>query len=142
MISRRKKCLMIVVAILLVVFLVCSLLNPYLWKLTSGTINNRQFDLIAQEHNDFVGMNITDVLKLITKNGKYYIFSQESICMRLTYDEIITRYPEMELIFPREKLYCVAVCSSMSPEEIYPRGFFVNRDGIVIEPYIALSIYW
>lgn len=136
------KTLLILICVFIVVIFAVLFTDMYpCWKLFSKTINNKQFDSIAQENSDFVGMNIEDVLSLVTKNNECYVFSQTSICMGMTYKDIITIWPEMELAPPRYKLYCVAVCSSMASEEIYPRGFFINKDDIVIEPYILLSIY-
>lgn len=144
--TRKAKCylratiIIICIAVISIVALLAT--TPRHWKLFSQTINNNQLALLAQENNNFVGMYIEDVLELITKDNKCYIFTQESICMGKSYEEVIAHYPEMELTPPRNKLYCVAVCSSMAKEEIYPRGFFVNAAGIVTEPHIPLSIYW
>lgn len=112
------------------------------WKLFSQTINTKQFEAVSQDHDSFVGMKIADVLRLVTKDDQCFVLTRNSICMGMSYGEIVELHPEMELISPRDQLYCVAVNSAMSPEETYPQGFFVDREGIVIEPPIAVSIYW
>ena len=112
------------------------------WKLFSQTINTKQFEAVSQGHDAFVGMKITDVLHLVTKDDQCFVFTCNSTCMGMPYEEIIELYPEMTLTSPRDQLYCVAVHSAMSPEETYPQGFFVDQEGIVIEPPIAVSICW
>ena len=112
------------------------------WKLFSQTINTKQFEAISQSHDAFVGMKITDVLRLVTKDWQCFVFTRSSTCMGMPYEEIIALYPEMTLTPPRDQLYCVGVHSAMSPEETYPQGFFVDQEGVVIEPPIAVSIYW
>lgn len=112
------------------------------WKLFSQTINTKQFEAVSQSHDAFVGMKITDVLHLVTKDDQCFVFTCNSTCMGMPYEEIIELYPEMTLTSPRDQLYCVAVHSAMSPEETYPQGFFVDQEGIVIEPPIAVSICW
>ena len=112
------------------------------WKLFSQTINTKQFEAVSQSHDAFVGMKITDVLRLVTKDDQCFVFTRNSTCMGMPYEEIIELYPEMTLTSPRDQLYCVAVHSAMSPEETYPQGFFVDQEGIVIELPIAVSICW
>lgn len=112
------------------------------WKLFSQTTNTKQFEAVSQSHDAFVGMKITDVLHLVTKDDQCFVFTCNSTCMGMPYEEIIELYPEMTLTSPRDQLYCVAVHSAMSPEETYPQGFFVDQEGIVIEPPIAVSICW
>ena len=112
------------------------------WKLFSQTINTKQFEAVSQSHDAFVGMKITDVLHLVTKDDQCFVFTCNSTCMGMPYEEIIELYPEMTLTSPRDQLYCVAVHSAMSPEETYPQGFFVDQEGIVIELPIAVSICW
>ena len=112
------------------------------WKLFSQTINTKQFEAVSQSHDAFVGMKITDVLRLVTKDDQCFVFTRNSTCMGMPYEELIELYPEMTLTPPRDQLYCVAVHSAMFPEETYPQGFFVDQEGIVIEPPIAVSIYW
>ena len=112
------------------------------WKLFSQTISTKQFEAISQSHDAFVGMKITDVLRLVTKDDPCFVFTRSSTCMGMPYEKVVALYPEMTLTPPRDQLYCVAVHSAMSPEETYPQGFFVDQEGIVIEPPIAVSIYW
>ena len=137
-----KRVLTLILLTLITCYAIYAVSTHCGWKIFSQTINIKQFDSIAQSNDDFIGMNIDDALNLVTKNNKCYVFSQESLCMGMSYDEIVAIYPEMELTPPRYKLYCVAVSSSMASEEIYPRGFFVNMENQIIEPPIALSIYW
>ena len=142
--SKRKKYVISILA-LSIAFLIALLMltgQKQYWKLFSQTINVKQFETISQSENEFVGMEISDVLKLVTKNGNCFVFTRNSICMGMSYSEVIRLYPEMSLTPPRDKLYCVAVSSAMSPEEIYPRGFFVDENDVVIEPPITVSIYW
>ena len=112
------------------------------WKLFSQTISTKQFEAISQSHDAFVGMKITDVLRLVAKDDQCFVFARSSTCMGMPYEKVVALYPEMALTPPRDQLYCVAVHSAMSPEETCPQRFFVDQEGIVIEPPIAVSIYW
>ncbi len=114
---------------------------PY-WKIFYNTINTKQFKSLSTDMNGFVGMDINEVLKLVTKDDKCFVFSEDSICMGMTYAEIISYYPEIELVSPRSKLYCIAVVNPRSPEEVFPAGLFVNDNNIVVEPPIDVPLYW
>ena len=141
---RKKKSGYRIAAQLIALFCVAAVWGSrdQHWKLFSQTINTKQFEFISQNHNAFVGMKMADVLRLVTKDDRCFVFTRDSVHMGMSYDEIVALYPEMTLIPPRDQLYCVAVNNAMSPEETYPQGFFVDREGIVIEPPIAVSIYW
>lgn len=141
---RKKKNRYRIAALCIAMFCIAAawVSKNQCWKLFSQTINTKQFEAVSRSHDAFVGMKITDVLRLVTKDDPCFVFTRSSTCMGMPYEEIIALYPEMTLTPPRDQLYCVAVHSAMSPEETYPQGFFVDQEGIVVEPPIAVSIYW
>ncbi len=127
-----KMCIVTVVLILAILIGAC-MVQDTAWKMYLHHIDTRHFFDICARHDNFVGMEVEEVLDLVTKNGYYMIFDQETADLDgHNYDHWVTRYPKIALNdTSRVALYCIPVENSRSREETFLKGFFVDRQGLV-----------
>lgn len=135
---------LLILAIIFVAFKLGLLVQifPQSWKIFSGSIGTAEFAVLDEKYNGFIDMNIDEVLHLISRRERVFIIEPGKKYNYFSYNELIEVYPDWALVGERKKLYCVAIYNSYSPEETFPVGFFVNEDGIVIEPHIPVDIIW
>lgn len=115
------------------------------WKLLPFLpyIDTYHMDTMTSRYNSFDGMDIKDVLRLITKKENYIIFDQQTEYQGRTYDEWIEQYPELTLNRTSKAiLYCIPVVSSHDHEEAYLYGYFVDDKGKVSAGPIDVWFLW
>lgn len=126
-----KAC--IVVAILLLALLIgFCMVQDVAWKLYLHHIDTWHFFDACARHNNFVGMDIEEVLEITTKNDFYLVFDGQTEHLGRNYDQWVADYPRIALNdTSRVALYCIPVENSGSREESFLKGFFVDSEGFV-----------
>lgn len=113
-----------------------------LWKLYLPYIDTAHFYSLSEQYHDFVGMDIDDVLRLVTKNDIYIVFDRETTYQGRTYRDWVTMYPEIALNdTSKTVLYCIPLQNSHSREEAFLAGLFVDHEGRVFAP-VDLPFSW
>lgn len=124
----------IAAAVLILAILVgACMVQDTAWKMYLHHIDTRHFFDSCARHNNFVGMEVEEVLDLVTKNGYYVVFDRETEDLNgRNYDQWVARHPEIALDdTSRAVLYCIPVENSRSREETFLKGFFVDSQGRV-----------
>lgn len=127
-----NMCIM-VAALLLAVMVGICVVQDVTWKMYLHHIDTRNFFDICARHNNFAGMEIGEVLELVTKNDYYVVFDEQTEDLNgCNYDQWVARYPKIALNdTSKVALYCIPVENSRSREETFFKGFFVDSLGFV-----------
>lgn len=123
----------VVAAVLLLALLIGAwMARDVLWKTHLHHIDTWHFFDACERHDNFVGMEIEEVLKITTKNDYYIVFDKQSECYGRDYAQWIAQYPRIALNdTSKVALYCIPVENSRSREETFFKGFFVDSNGLV-----------